>query len=350
VRRTAALAGIDAHALRARIAGVISSVDPGILDRALTYLYLAETQSSFAIEQEVPAHAKREAFRRLLEQAGAPGRLTEDALVAWHHAVIPEALRQEHNYRGWQNHMAKRGLRSVADYIPPAPADVHELMEGVADIAAPAAKGEVAAGIGATCAAFAFVFVHPFGDGNGRLHRFLLHHVLRQSGVTPHGVVLPLSVALEASLPAYAAALTRYSQPRTRLLDYRLDIDADPPRVDVLSPQPAWLYSCFDATGVCELIAQAIEHALTQDLPAELAWLSAYDAAMQSLNEWLNAPQPELDLLVRVVVQNQGRVSKSKRARFERMTDAQIERAEAEIWEAFSEWQASFGSASPQRI
>ena len=52
--------------------------------------------------------------------------------------------------------------------------------------------------VAACCASFGMVFVHPFLDGNGRLHRFLLHHVLRQCGVTPEGIVLPISVALEA--------------------------------------------------------------------------------------------------------------------------------------------------------
>ena len=29
----------------------------------------------------------------------------------------------------------------------------------------------------AAAAAFGFVYLHPFMDGNGRLHRFLIHHV-----------------------------------------------------------------------------------------------------------------------------------------------------------------------------
>jgi hypothetical protein len=148
----------------------------------------------------------------------------------------------------------------------------------------------------------------------------------------------------------YAGALTHYSRPRTRLLEHRLDVDASPPRIEVRSPQPAQLYSFFDATEACELIVRSIERALTQDLPRELAWLRAYDTAMARLNAWLNGPQPQIDLLVRLVVQNGGRLSKGKRSKFERFTDGEIERAEREIAETFAEWQASFGSASPQKI
>lgn len=343
VRRTPALTALDAKGLRARVVHVLEAVDPGALNRALSYLYLAETQSSFAIEKEIPDHEKREAFRRLLEQAGAPGRLTEDAFVAWQHAIITQALRQEHAYRGKQNWLSKgSSFRAAVDFIPPSPADVHELMDGVADIAEQAAAGHADPVIGAACASFAFVFVHPFLDGNGRLHRFLLHHVLRQSGVTPQGVVLPLSVALEANLTEYGAALQRYSVPRTRLLDYRLDPDTN--SIEVRGPQPAWLYSFFDATELCELIARCIERALTRDLPAELAWLRAYDAAITRLGFWLNGAQAELDLLIRLIAQNHGRLSKNKRGRFERFTDAEIEKAEGQIREVFAEWEKQFGA------
>jgi Fic family protein len=30
----------------------------------------------------------------------------------------------------------------------------------------------------AAAIAFGFVFIHPFVDGNGRLHRYIIHHVL----------------------------------------------------------------------------------------------------------------------------------------------------------------------------
>jgi Fic family protein len=44
--------------------------------------------------------------------------------------------------------------------------------------------------------AFGFVYIHPFLDGNGRLHRFLIHHVLAQKKFTPPGVILPVSAAI----------------------------------------------------------------------------------------------------------------------------------------------------------
>jgi Fic family protein len=39
--------------------------------------------------------------------------------------------------------------------------------------------------------AFGFVFIHPLEDGNGRIHRWLLHHVLARRGFNPAGANFP---------------------------------------------------------------------------------------------------------------------------------------------------------------
>ena len=45
----------------------------------------------------------------------------------------------------------------------------------------------------AALVSFGFVFIHPFGDGNGRIHRFLIHDFLGRDGVVPAGMALPVS-------------------------------------------------------------------------------------------------------------------------------------------------------------
>ncbi len=44
--------------------------------------------------------------------------------------------------------------------------------------------GRVDAVCAAAAAAFGFVFIHPFEDGNGRIHRFLIHQYWR----VPHSL------------------------------------------------------------------------------------------------------------------------------------------------------------------
>jgi Fic family protein len=50
----------------------------------------------------------------------------------------------------------------------------------------------------AAATAFGFVYVHPFQDGNGRVHRCLIQGVLAERVFTPPGMVFPVSSELLA--------------------------------------------------------------------------------------------------------------------------------------------------------
>lgn len=41
----------------------------------------------------------------------------------------------------------------------------------------------------AAIAGYGFVFLHPFEDGNSRLHRFLIQHALSAGGFAPQGIL-----------------------------------------------------------------------------------------------------------------------------------------------------------------
>ena len=86
----------------------------------------------------------------------------------------------------------------------------------------------------------------------------------------------------------------------------------------------------FEFTFTC------LKHAIDQDLADELAYLRAYGSAHRSLTRWLDAPQPELEKLIRYIAQNSGRLAKSKRGQFPLIGDDEIARAETQIGEAFA--------------
>lgn len=328
IRRTEKLDALLVEDLGGKIATALDSLEPEMLARAVDFLYLSETRSTYNIEDEIPDNNRAAKFRRLLERAGEPGRLDEEQVVLWQSQIVGP-LSVEGSYRNGQNWLSRPGgrLRNIADFIPPPPALVEPMMEGVAEVAALATTNGLHPVLAATCAAFGLVYVHPLYDGNGRLHRFLLHHVLRQSGFTPAGVVLPLSARMLRDLPRYSALLKGYSRPRTELLDYLLETGSG--TILVKSPQPAWLYAYFDATELCEFILECVKLCVEEDLLDEVAYLQAHDGTVRELEGWLDMRQSQLNTLIDVIVQGDGTLSKSKRKLAELLTDDQVALIEA---------------------
>jgi Fic family protein len=54
-----------------------------------------------------------------------------------------------------------------------------------------------------------FELIHPFGDGNGRVGRCLIHVMLRKRGLAER-YVPPVSLVLGASKDAHIAGLTNF--------------------------------------------------------------------------------------------------------------------------------------------
>jgi Fic family protein len=99
----------------------------------------------------------------------------------------------------------------IPDHISARAEGLQPLIAGMAAFDRGAALS-LDAVIAAAILAFGFVYVHPFVDGNGRIHRYLIHHVLAQRGFQPAGVVFPVSVAILARIDEYRATLEDYSK------------------------------------------------------------------------------------------------------------------------------------------
>jgi hypothetical protein len=338
IRRTEKLEALLTEDLGAKIAAALGNLEPEMLARAVDFLYLSETRSTYNIEDEIPDNNRAAKFRRLLEQAGEPGRLSEEQVAQWQSQIVGP-LSVEGSYRNGQNWLSRPGrVRNIADFIPPPAALVGPMMDGVAEVAMLATNKGLHPVLAAACAAFGLVYVHPLFDGNGRLHRFLLHHVLRQSGFTPASAVLPLSARMLRDLARYSRLLKSYSRPRTELLDYLLD--ADSATILVKSPQPLWLYAYFDATELCEFILECVKLCVEEDLPDEIAYLRAHDGTMRELEGWLDMRQSQLNTLIDVIVQGHGTLSKSKRKLAELLNDDQVALIEATTLRHFADYLA----------
>jgi hypothetical protein len=185
--------------------------------------------------------------------------------------------------------------------------------------------------IAASILAFGFVFIHPFMDGNGRLHRFLIHDVLSSSGFTPKGIVLPVSAVILANQTEYVHALERFSKSLQARTAYNPDLPEAPS-----TGNDALYFRYFDATDQASFLYWALERTVEQDLEQEINYLLGFDTAYAALKNALDWPAHSLDLFIRVVNQNQGILSKTKRqSHFNWMTDDEVKRSEAVVIEAF---------------
>ena len=167
---------------------------------------------------------------------------------------------------------------------------------------------------------FGFVFIHPFEDGNGRLHRFLIHHALAVGRFTPEGVIFPVSAVMLRERASYDASLESYSREVMPLVEYELD---DAGMLTVLN-ETALHYRYPDLTQVTEELFVFIRDTIDREFTAELEYLAVFDAARRQLAEIVDMPDSRLDLFIRLCVQGRGRLSRNKRARFDELTDDEI--------------------------
>jgi hypothetical protein len=185
-------------------------------------------------------------------------------------------------------------------------------MQSIMDWVNDPPPGQSALVIGAL-ASFAFVFVHPFMDGNGRLSRFLFHKAVCQSEALQQGLVLPISVAMKRNEGQYLQALKSFSTPARRLWEVTM-LDDD--HFDLRFTGDPSIYRYWDATPCVEFGLRMAEQSLELDLRQETDYLQKYDAIWRRVNERIDLNSNALSLLVRLCLQNEGRLSSGKRKSF----------------------------------
>lgn len=90
------------------------------------------------------------------------------------------------------------------------------------------------------------------------------------------------------------------------------------------------LYRYFDATKLAEFLFECVEETVSQTLPEEVEYLRKYDLLNEFIKNYLDMPDPLVDLLIRFLSQNGGKLSKRGRANeFDKLTDNEIQAIEA---------------------
>lgn len=112
-----------------------------------------------------------------------------------------EGLRDTQNWIGGSSYSPVE-----AEFVPPPAVYVPDLMKDLVDYLNGATHGAL---IQAGLVHAQFETIHPFGDGNGRIGRALIHAVLQRRGLV-RSPVLPISLILNTWSERYVHGLTRF--------------------------------------------------------------------------------------------------------------------------------------------
>lgn len=329
VRRTATLEAASNKALGDRAREITGAVEPRLLARAVSWLYTKETKSSFAIEREDPGD-RMERFVALLAAVGSRPLDDEASLTLLQRAFVDSRYAESGFRRAGDREVyvgETIGFNEWIHHVGARSSSTPALMAAWARMRQ--VEGPGGAVVEAACRSFSFVFIHPFGDGNGRIHRLLLHNILARREYLPPRLVVPISAVLHDDAHGYDRALESFS---ARILPFvdrvfeghgelRIDNDTDD------------LYRYPDLTAVCEATFAWLERAIEVELPAELEFLRRYDEVRERMREVVEMPDKKEQLFIKLCVSNGGRLSARKRPRFAELDDATVAALEAIVAE-----------------
>ena len=91
------------------------------------------------------------------------------------------------------------------------------------------------------------------------------------------------------------------------------------------------LYRYFDATAFAEYLHDRVADTVRRDLTEELAFIAVFDGACAAVREIVDMPDRRVALLVRLCMQNGGRLSATKRRLFAELDDVEVAAMQAAI-------------------
>ncbi len=144
-------------------------------------MLLADSRASFEIEGVRPPRNRLERWGRAVLQAGK-NKLTFDEIVRLHAVLIEDTrfvgagVRPDGVFLGERDHQGG----PLPEFIGARPEDLNDLIASMLQANDRMRDAGLDPVLQAAATAFGFVYIHPFQDGNGRLHRCLIHHVLAE--------------------------------------------------------------------------------------------------------------------------------------------------------------------------
>ena len=145
-------------------------------------------------------------------------------------------------------------------------------------------------------------------------------------------MIFPVSAAILNRIDEYQSILESYSSQRIELVEWEPTADHN---VRILN-DTIDLYRYFDLTKQVEFLYECVEETIEKTIPAELDYFEKYDRMTKYINNYLSLPDTKVDLLIKLLNQNEGRLSKNKRQNeFDDITDEELSAIEESFQSIF---------------
>lgn len=315
------IAGIDVYETAyAKMQGLGDVLSTDILGRSINYLYTKETKSSTEIENERPDKQRMQRFLNAIKNVGL-FELNKHKLIDIQNQIVEERVKAD-DYRTHEIYVGSTIQRyTISDedvhYIGPMAKHVPSMMAGLLathenlmlDRSMPSL-------IHASIISFGEVYIHPLIDGNGRLHRYLIHDVMKQRE-TKHKFIIPVSAAILRNTQKYDQVLESISRPILSMIDYSFSDESQ----IVINNDIDYMYRYPDFTEHVKFIYEMMETAVSSELIEEICLIICFDTLKEHINTSFDIPNKNIDLLVSLILSNGGTVSKAKQSYVQQFID-----------------------------
>lgn len=310
------------------VAAGVQSLDdtygPELLLRSAAWLTFKESRASFAIEHEADQQDRVKRFAAAIAQYS--GRMDDpmapEQLLTLQRAVLGGAAlrvgtRQSPVFVGERSF-----AREVVHYIAPPPELVADMLGALRRFeartrgASPVARG--------AAVSFAFIYLHPLADGNGRIHRFLVNHLLAADKAVPVNLIVPVSATIAGSAKGradYDLALEAFSRPfmqryadAWRFGQKRVCPDGVETNFEFLQTQDAqhaWRYP--DLTVQVRYLSGVLRQTVEQEMAQEALALRRNDQARAAIKDCVEMPDVDADRIIRSLKEGGWQVSNKLR-------------------------------------
>jgi hypothetical protein len=308
-----------------------------LLQRASSFLLLKDSKASFSIEGESPKSKRAARWGKAIGQAGTR-ELTIDELCRLQQIVIENDRFLKMGLRtsgGFVGEHDRYSGEPIPDHISARPEDLECLMNGLITTSNLLIKDSIDSVIAAAKIAFGFVYIHPFVDGNGRIHRFLIHHILAIKNFSQQGIIFPISASILDHIRDYREVLEGYSKPLLDFIDWKETPDHN---IQVLNDTIDF-YKYMDLTPHSEFLFECVKDTLKRIIPEELNYLNAYDSFKQYIDSHFDMPDSTVALLIQFLEKGNGQLSKRARNNeFNQLNEEEITMIEKQFKSIFKEY------------